>query len=141
MPLKLAVLNPNKADTVFSQYEYDHRYIGGHSLGGAMAAVYAAEHDELDGAILCAAYPTKQLDNDDLEVIVYGSEDAVLNREKLSEGQQYASDHTFEDVIEGGNHAQFGNYGKQAGDGEATISAKEQQSLAAAFIIERLQEQ
>jgi hypothetical protein len=34
-------------------------------------------------------------------------------------------------VIEGGNHAQFGNYGTQPGDGTATISASNQQMQAA----------
>ncbi|NTW92812.1 MAG: hypothetical protein HGA40_05150, partial [Methanoregulaceae archaeon] len=34
-------------------------------------------------------------------------------------------------VIEGGNHAQFGNYGPQPGDGTATISVADQQMQAA----------
>ena len=33
-------------------------------------------------------------------------------------------------VIEGGNHAQFGNYGKQKGYRDATISREEQQDIA-----------
>jgi len=32
-------------------------------------------------------------------------------------------------VIQGGNHAQFGNYGKQKGDPDATITAEEQQNI------------
>jgi hypothetical protein len=36
-------------------------------------------------------------------------------------------------VIQGGNHAQFGNYGLQPGDGIATISAADQQRQAAAL--------
>ena len=39
-------------------------------------------------------------------------------------------------IIEGGNHAQFGNYGKQKGDPDATISAEEQQTIAVNAIVE-----
>ena len=39
-------------------------------------------------------------------------------------------------VIDGGNHAQFGHYGPQKGDGIATISREEQQRLTAAAILE-----
>ena len=42
--------------------------------------------------------------------------------------------------IEGGNHAQFGNYGPQKGDLPATISAEEQQARTVAAIEEFLEE-
>ena len=32
-------------------------------------------------------------------------------------------------AIEGGNHAQFGHYGKQKGDPDATISREQQQKI------------
>lgn len=136
MPFRLAFFGMNKADGILSSYAYDRWYIGGHSLGGAMAASYAAEHDGLAGVILCAAYPTKQLDEEDLELVICGSEDGVLNRDKLMDGRQYSSGNTAEYEIAGENHAQFGDYGVQAGDGEAVISAMEQQALTAAFIME-----
>lgn len=41
-----------------------------------------------------------------------------------------ANDYT-KQVIKGGNHAQFGNYGLQKGDGQATISRKAQQQATA----------
>jgi len=44
MPFHLAVFGVNKADSVMAIQDYSHWYIGGHSLGGAMAASYAAEH-------------------------------------------------------------------------------------------------
>lgn len=139
MPFHLAVLGMNKADDILSAYDYARWYIGGHSLGGAVAAIYAAGHIELDGVILCAAYPTKQLDENDLELIIYGSEDGVLDRDKLIEGQNYASDNVVEYEIDGGNHAQFGNYGVQSGDGEASISTAEQQEMTAEVIIQNVQ--
>ncbi len=110
------------------KYPYENLYVSGHSLGGAMAASYAAQHkDALDGVILLAAYPTASLDSDGFTVIsLYGSEDKVLNKEKLEAGRAYMPQDYHEVCIEGGNHAQFGAYGEQSGDGKAAISREEQ---------------
>lgn len=130
MPCNLAILGINKAETIMEDYGYAKWYLGGHSLGGAMAASYASEHlEELDGLVLLAAYPTKSLHGDDFSVIsIYGSEDQVLNMEKVEEGLQYMPEAYTEICIQGGNHAQFGNYGMQEGDGTASISVQEQQT-------------
>lgn len=131
MPFRLAFLGINKALDVMAQYDYENWYIGGHSLGGAMGAVCAADHgDEFKGIVLLAAYATKELDDDLVEIVICGSEDGVLNRGKTAEGRKFAPSsegHYLERVIEGGNHALFGGYGKQKGDGEAQITADEQQ--------------
>ena len=104
-----------------------------------MAAVYAAEHGEqLTGLILLAAYPTKELDDALLEISIYGSEDLVLNPDKMIAGKAYAPSDFCELVIEGGNHAQFGNYGYQKGDGIAAISCEEQQRITVDFIISNM---
>ena len=129
MPCNLAFLGQNKAEDVMKKYEYEKWYLGGHSLGGAMAAYYAANHlDDLEGLILLAAYSTKDLQEDDFSVIsLYGSEDGVLNMDKIEDGRAYMPENYTEICIEGGNHAQFGNYGMQKGDGTAFISRQEQQ--------------
>lgn len=63
----------------------------------------------------------------DLKVLeIYGSNDNVINREKLSEGAQYLPEDAVVYEITGGNHAQFGDYGKQSGDGKAIITADKQ---------------
>ena len=126
MPLHMAVFGANSADRILAQYDYAHWYIGGHSLGGAVAANYAAVHD-LDGVILFASYPTKDVDESML--ILYGSEDGVLNRTRLARADQFGA--VDEVVIDGGNHAGFGEYGAQAGDHAAEISSAEQQQTAA----------
>jgi hypothetical protein len=68
---------------------------------------------------------------------IYGSEDGVLNMKNMEEGRKYLPDHAEEYVIEGGNHAQFGNYGEQKGDGIASISHSEQQNLTKEFILQQ----
>ena len=135
MPLRFAFFGINAADDVMQEADYENWYIGGHSLGGAMAASYASKHgDALKGVILCAAYPTAELDNDLTEILLYGSEDQVVNLEKIEEGAQYAPADYIETVIEGGNHAQFGSYGLQKGDGTASIPAEQQWTEAVELI-------
>ena len=135
MPFNLAFFGMNKAETIMSEYvSYETWYIGGHSLGGAMAASFASNHlDELDGLVLFASYSTSDLG--DLPTLsIYGSEDGVLNMDSLEAGRDYSTDYT-EIIIDGGNHACFGSYGEQAGDGEASISQEEQWELTVEEIL------
>ena len=135
MPLRLAVLGADRAETVMAEENYARRYIGGHSLGGAVAANYASAHPgEFEGLVLLAAYPTHPLDGTGTEISLYGSEDGVLDRARLEAGRQFAPARSEELLIEGGNHAQFGSYGSQRGDGVASIPPEEQWAQAAEFI-------
>lgn len=139
MPLDLAILGQNKADDVMEGHPaYTDWYIGGHSLGGAMAASYAAEHtDKLDGIVFLAAYSTKSLQKGDFRALsIYGSRDGVLNREHYQEDLKYQPKDFTEIVIDGGNHARFGDYGKQKGDNQASIPAAEQWKQTAAGIVQ-----
>ena len=129
MPLHIALLGKDRADAVMAQHDYAHWYIGGHSLGGVMAARYASTH-ELDGVILLAAYPIDAIDEPML--LIYGTEDGVLNRARVAQSAQYGAVETF--AIEGGNHALVGNYGEQAGDHPAQLSAAEQQRETVSLI-------
>lgn len=142
MPCNLAIFGQKKAEAIMDDYEYEHWYLSGHSLGGAMAASWAAGHpNELEGLILLAAYPTKALTEASFSVLsVYGSEDGVLNMEKLAAGRSLMPEEYTEFCIEGGNHAGFGNYGKQKGDGDAVISEKEQQKQTTEAILEMIEE-
>lgn len=128
MPFNLALFGMNRADEIISSYNYSRWYIAGHSLGGAMAAYYAYDNpDELDGIIFFAAYTTKDLTDKGLRVLtVYGSEDGVLSFDKLAAGRNLLPEGSEEIVIDGGNHALFGLYGEQKGDGKAAVSAGEQ---------------
>lgn len=127
MPFRLAVLGANAAEDIMELYSYENWYIGGHSLGGAMAADYAAGHgDDFSGLILLAAYPVKEIPSSMSEILLVGSQDRVINRDKLAQGREYAPQDYTEYIIEGGNHAQFGSYGPQKGDGNASITARQQ---------------
>lgn len=128
MPCHMAFFGMNRAEKIMEAYDYDTWYLGGHSLGGAMIANVAAEHtDQVDGLLLLAAYTTKDLSKSDMKVTtIYGSEDGVVNMDKIKESRKLLPDGSVEKCIEGGNHAQFASYGKQKGDGEAKISGEEQ---------------
>ena len=129
MPGNLAVLDANAADGLQEEHpEVTTWYIAGHSLGGAMAAGYAAAHyEDYDGLILLAAYSTKDLSQTTLRVLsVYGSEDGVMNRESYEKNRANLPADTIEVVLDGGCHSQFGSYGPQDGDGIPTISGEEQ---------------
>ncbi len=144
MPCNLAFLGQNKAQTIMETYKYDHWYVSGHSLGGAMAASYASKHlEELDGLILLAAYPVKSLISDSQDsfsvLSVYGSNDGVLNRKKFEAGNAQMPANYISVCIEGGNHAQFGNYGEQKGDHAADISRKEQQQQTAEAALQMIE--
>lgn len=127
MPFRLATLSPYRAEAVRKAYDYDKWYISGHSLGGCCAAMEAAKYPaEFDGIIFLAAYPDNDLGDDLDTLFIYGSEDTVLNHERYTAYKSNAPDTAQEYVIEGGNHAQFGSYGKQQNDGDADITPEEQ---------------
>ena len=129
MPLNLAVLNMNAANSIPEQYpQIKHWYIGGHSLGGSMAASHAAKNTSAyEGLVLLASYSTADLSTSGLPVIsIYGSEDGVLNMEKYAEYKRNLPAAFEEHIIEGGCHAGFGSYGPQDGDGVPTITSEAQ---------------
>ena len=127
MPFRMAIFDPNAAEDVMARFpDVEHWYMAGHSMGGAMASQFAADHpDQVDGLILLGAYIYGDYPPEDT-LTVYGS---------LNQSVEDKLDYT-ENVVEiqGGNHAQFGNYGPQKGDLPAEISAQEQQAQTVAAI-------
>lgn len=125
MPFNMAFFGSDSADAILSNSSYNHYYIAGHSLGGVAASSYANHSDAIDGLILFASYPTEEIHKPVL--MIYGSNDNVLNLEKYNESKPLIKDNCTEIIINGGNHAQFAYYGNQSGDGIANISAENQQ--------------
>lgn len=129
-PFNLAVFAPNAADGIREQFPTVDRWaIGGHSLGGVLSTSYLADHeDSFTAAVLLASYPTADLTNYEGEVVVIrGANDKVISTDRYEASRDLLPADSIELVIEGGNHAQFGDYGEQAGDGKAAVSADEQQ--------------
>lgn len=132
MPLSLAVLNSDAALRVIASHpEIEHWAIGGHSLGGAMAAHFIFQHPGLvDGLILWASYPAsnEDLSSSGVKVLsISGSLDGLATPKEISDSQLGLPVGTQWVKITGGNHAQFGWYGAQSGDNPAEISRIAQQ--------------
>ena len=103
--------------------------VGGHSLGGTVAAMDAEAHDNdstapVTGLMLYASYPATDMSSTLTAPVlsVSGSNDGLATPEKIDASKSTlpaASDFV---VIEGAVHAFFGDYGPQSGDGTPTIS-------------------
>ena len=141
MPFKLAFFDIDKAEEFTSKHNYKKVYLAGHSLGGVAAASYAAKNpDSADGLFLLASYPASKLDDNLETVFIYGSDDGVLDTEKLEKSRSFLPPDTAEHIIEGGNHAQFGSYGPQKHDGKASITPGEQVSETVDIILKSIKE-
>lgn len=123
MPFNLAVFDKDAAELAFRELpDVKEWFLGGHSLGGAMASDYLKDvDDKVQGLILLGSYPVG--DATSPKLIVYGSEDLGLDLDKIDEKKDTVLE------ISGGNHAYFGNYGEQKGDGKALISREQQQDI------------
>lgn len=133
-PLNFALLDVDAAEGVFAQFpEVDTWLLAGHSLGGVAACECLGRHaSEYDAIVLLASYSATDLTGYDGEVLLLlGTEDGVLSRDKYDAARGLLPDDAKERRLEGGNHAQYGNYGKQKGDGIPTITREEQQRMTA----------
>ncbi len=143
MPLNLAVLDSDRAADVIADFPEIRRWaVGGHSLGGAMAAAFvASDTAAVDGLLLWAAYPSSGDDLSTWEGSVASvsatndglatPDDIVRTTPLLPAGTEFV-------IVDGGNHAQFGWYGEQRGDGVASISREDQQSQTVAATLRLL---
>jgi dienelactone hydrolase len=132
MPLNLAFLNSNAAAEVIAAHpDIKNWVIGGHSLGGSMAALFTSENPgQVDGLVLWASYPAESNDLSDQPILmtsIYGTLDGLATPEKVLAATPLLPAGTTWVPINGGNHAQFGWYGPQEGDNPATISREQQQ--------------
>jgi dienelactone hydrolase len=142
MPLNLAFTGINRADGIRADFpEIESWVIGGHSLGGAMAAQYAKNNvDTLDGLIMYASYPANNEDFVDFPLpilTIIGSKDPGAPQQEAFYDAIADSAEIF--IIEGGNHRQYADYSYQPDDGIATISAAEQQNQIIAATVQFLE--
>jgi dienelactone hydrolase len=145
MPLNLAVFGIDKASDVIKAFPSIKRWaIGGHSLGGSMAASFANKHpDKIQGLVFWASYPA---DSDDLSerniavTSIYGTQDGLATGPKIDHSRHLLPSNAKWVAIEGGNHAQFGWYGLQSGDRPAMVSRQVQQEQIIRPTLELLQQ-
>ena len=140
MPLELAVFGIGRAAGVIDAFpQVDTWVIGGHSLGGAMASEFVKGNpDAVDGLVLLASYPAASTDLSALPiraVSTYGTENGLTQPEGFEASLARLPPGTQLIVIEGGNHAGFGHYGPQAGDGVASIDREEQQQQTVETVV------
>ena len=79
-----------------------------------------------------------------MSTVIYGSLDGLATVEKVEGTRALLPPSTEWVKIEGGDHAQMGWYGAQAGDNEASISREDQQAqviAAAAALLNKLKTQ
>lgn len=141
-PINLSILNTTQAAPVIEHFSAVQRWvIGGHSMGGAVAAIYAENRpEEVEGVVLLAAYPPDDslLDNDIAIASIYGTDDGIATLDEIDASRDDLPADTVFVPIEGGNHAQFGYYGEQSGDNPASVPHDQQISQTATVIIDLL---
>jgi dienelactone hydrolase len=133
MPFNLAVFGANTANDIINSYpQITSWVVGGHSLGGTMAAQFAYENpSKIAGLILWTAYPASgtNLSKQSLLVTtIYGSDDGLVSSSQIQDSLKLLPPTTIRVEIVGGNHAQFGWYGDQPGDKDAKITREKQQN-------------
>lgn len=149
MPSNLAVFGIQKGEMVLNQYPDCPKWlVAGHSLGGAMATSFVDKHsNRIDALIYIASYPAddRLLDFEHSIMSISASNDGLSTPENINDRKNLLPPaYTMENLedypdnlsnktlffeIQGGNHAQFGDYGIQKNDGTAEISRTSQQDF------------
>lgn len=139
VPLNLAMLDVNVTARVQAEYpEIQNWFVGGHSLGGVAASIYAASHPDIKGAVLWASAPgNDSLKKNDIPVLsIYGTNDGLFPMDMVDDSRDLLPADTRFVAIDGGNHSQFGSYGLQPGDNIPEISPLQQWTQTAAATVE-----
>ncbi len=151
LPFGSAPLKSQETDVINQALEIisanasiQHWFVGGHSRGAAIASRFAYAHgDSFDGLILIGtSHPKEQafdLSNSALAVTkIYASNDGLASLDEVEDNAIYLPIDTTWVLIEGGNHSQFGYFGKLLGDNPATLSREQQQELTIEAILSAL---
>ncbi len=139
-PLKLSIFSNYAAEDYVSDEKISDWVIIGHSLGGVSASRFVKKNpDKIRGLILLAAYPDGRTDLSASTFEVFslvGDKDLIIDYEKLNESQARLPKATYGQIIRGGNHSSFANYGTQDGDSLADIGYEEQQQFVLDAVLE-----
>ncbi len=129
----LAILTPTYTEKFLSS-DIDNILIG-HTLGGTVASLIASGNNHVEQLILLASYSTGKVTQDVL--LITAEFDLVLNEDSYTDNLDNYTNYE-EQVILGGNHAGFGWYGYQQGDGVSTITIMNQQQETVNLILDFL---
>lgn len=135
VPFNFAVFDIGAAQPVIDAHpEIEHWVVGGHSLGGAMAAQFLSGNPgAADGLVFWAAYSAADISGQDLAVAsIYGSLDTGVPSYTSATAIANVGPNLVTTVIDGGNHEQMGWYTGQPNDPPATVSRVDQQAQAIA---------
>ena len=139
MPFNLAFFGTNSADEIIRNSSYEHYFMAGHSLGGAMAGSYVnSTQNNISGLIYLSSHLPKEIHVPVLSI--RGTNDGVINLTSYNQAKPLMKNNFTEIIINGGNHAQFGYYGFQSGDNQANITPESQQNQTADAIIRFINE-
>jgi hypothetical protein len=132
MPINMAPFRPNVAHEIVAFYPEIRRWvIGGHSVGGTMAAQYTNTHrDAIAGLAIWASYPAANADLADAGIpvaVIYGSHDPGVNDKSIARRRHLLPADTRYVRIDGGDHHQFGSYEIKPQEHHATIDRAAQQ--------------
>jgi pimeloyl-ACP methyl ester carboxylesterase len=121
----------------------EHWVVAGHSLGGALSSRVAARAPQnLVAMVLIGTSHPKEIDLSGTPIAVtkvYATNDGVATPEMIDATRDLLPATTRWVEIEGGNHSQFGNYGHQLFDGDATVSRARQQEITRAALLDALE--
>lgn len=130
MPFKLAIIGTNKANMIFNEHSDINWIIGDHSLGGSAASSFGKSNpNSINRIVFLAIYPIDNMFDTGIKGLsIVGSNDGVLNKEEFNKAKTKFHMNTDFQVINGGNHAYFGDYGFQSRDNNSSISQATQEN-------------
>lgn len=147
LPYRFAPLESHKVaalararEVIAAHPEVKQWVIAGHSLGAALAARMVSQDKNLFAAMVLVA--TTHPKDDDLSLLkipvtkIVALNDGVAPPDRVRANRHLLPSHTKWVQIAGGNHSQFGRYGQQLFDGDATISRETQEALTRSAILE-----
>ncbi|WP_207505130.1 alpha/beta hydrolase [Telluribacter humicola] len=145
MPWRLALNGYTKPKEIGLLGDTTKQYLlAGHSQGAKMAAQFVYENPSLiDKLILLGTTHPRDIDLSTSQIPILkiqGTHDGVAAVEEMNRNKSKLPSTTKYVLIEGGNHTQFGFYGYQLGDSEASISREQQQQMVLDSIISFVRE-
>ena len=103
--------------------DIDKWYIAGHSLGGVRACQYAADQStHVTGLILFGSYCDTDVTVPTFNIIA--ANDKLTSEQDVNDHRAHLKGDVTTYEIGDASHASFGDYGKQKGDGDASIDSE-----------------